>query len=58
MIPTFDLWFCANCTSIMQIDLHGRCSVCFSEAVDIAVRPPKVHTPTVAELEKLYAENK
>jgi len=32
-------WYCANCNSIMELDRTGRCSVCRSDAVDIAVRP-------------------
>ncbi len=32
-------YFCANCESVIELDVHGRCPTCQSDAVDIAVRP-------------------
>ncbi len=45
-----DLFFCANCESLMNLDRHLRCSVCGSDAVDIALRP----SPTVEGLCSAY----
>lgn len=28
-----DLWICANCNTIMNLDVHGHCDTCESEAV-------------------------
>ena len=32
-------WWCCNCERIVALNVHARCSVCDSDAVDIAVRP-------------------
>ena len=32
-------WFCANCSGLTELDQHGRCAHCQSDAVDVAVRP-------------------
>lgn len=32
-------WYCCNCESVVNLDAHGRCEVCQSDAVDVAVRP-------------------
>lgn len=32
-------WYCGDCQSVMNLDVHGRCEVCASDAVDIALRP-------------------
>jgi hypothetical protein len=32
--------FCINCASLTTLTVHGHCSRCGSNAVDIAVRPP------------------
>lgn len=42
-----DLWFCANCESIVTLDKHGRCSVCGSDAV---LRRALQHIELVARL--------
>jgi hypothetical protein len=50
-------WFCINCNSCINLDKHGRCPTCGSDAVDIAVRP--IVTPEsllntyIEDLEKL-----
>lgn len=33
-------WLCCNCLHVGSLDKHGRCPVCQSDAVDVAVRPP------------------
>lgn len=53
------MWYCLNCSAVTNLDKHGRCPCCGSDAVDIAVRP--CVTPeglasvyfTVEELEKM-----
>lgn len=32
-------WFCLDCRQCVDLDTHGRCSHCGSDAVDVAVRP-------------------
>jgi hypothetical protein len=27
-------WFCVSCVSQIELDIHGRCSVCGSDAVE------------------------
>lgn len=27
-------WWCANCRAPMELDIHGRCGTCGSDAVD------------------------
>jgi uncharacterized paraquat-inducible protein A len=55
-----DLWMCQNCGAIVELDKHGRCSVCGSDAV---VRRTAQHQTllarlwpeeTLAELEELW----
>ena len=31
-------WWCASCFTQMNLDIHGRCSICGSDAVDRIVR--------------------
>ncbi len=31
-------WWCASCFAQMELDTHGRCSTCGSDAVDRIVR--------------------
>ena len=31
-------WWCASCFTQMNLDIHGRCSTCGSDAVDRIVR--------------------
>ena len=56
-------YFCVNCNSVMNLDKHGRCSRCSSDAVDVAVRPAVSAQGlasaylTVEDLEKLYEES-
>lgn len=51
-------WWCFDCERMVNLDRHGRCEFCQSDAVDIAVpmraKEPMLKTPTVAELERLY----
>ena len=55
-----ELWFCLNCEAVMNLDKHLRCSVCGSDAVDLAVRPTATIFGIasafldVKELEELY----
>jgi hypothetical protein len=42
-----DFWLCVNCEAIVQLDQHGRCSVCNSDAV---VRRALGHLALVARL--------
>lgn len=48
---TSNLFWCLDCFSIIALDIHGRCEVCGSDAVDIAVRPPV----TVKALEAMFS---
>jgi hypothetical protein len=32
-------FFCCDCRTVRELDRHGRCSCCGSDAIDIAVRP-------------------
>lgn len=43
-----NLWWCANCTSIVNLTLHGVCSICGSNAVDVAVHGPQQDAATSA----------
>jgi hypothetical protein len=27
-------WWCGNCGTLIGLDIHGRCSICGSDAVD------------------------
>jgi len=55
-------WYCVNCHAVINLDKHGRCEVCGSDAVDVAVRP--MVTPlglasaylTLDELEKMMTD--
>jgi hypothetical protein len=58
-----DLWRCVNCDSIVNLDRHGRCSVCQSDAVlrrsleHLALLTrlwPQIEAEEVMELERLY----
>lgn len=56
-------WFCADCRDTTDLNRHGYCSRCGSDAVDIAVRP-RITTEgmisaflTTEELEKLYEKS-
>jgi rRNA maturation endonuclease Nob1 len=33
-----NLWYCVNCYSITELNQHGMCETCGSDAVDLAVR--------------------
>jgi hypothetical protein len=50
------LWFCLNCTSVINLDIHGRCPTCGSDAVDIAVRPRVTTDALNATYEQLELE--
>lgn len=52
-----NIW-CENCRAVREMSIHGRCSCCDSSAIDIPVRPARIATPTIEELEKLYEESK
>jgi hypothetical protein len=43
-------WWCANCQTTVDMDVHGRCEHCDSEALDTAShgKPPKKLIPPVA----------
>lgn len=43
-------WFCVNCNSIVLLDVHGRCSICDSDAV---LRRALQH---IALVQRLYPE--
>jgi hypothetical protein len=43
-------WFCVSCISQIELDIHGRCSVCGSDAVErmaqgAALLIQQEHTP-------------
>jgi hypothetical protein len=51
-------WWCSDCSAVRELNKHGYCAVCGSDALDIAVRPSMIdQVPTVKELEKLYAKD-
>ena len=50
-----DLWFCLDCTSIVELNKHGYCSVCGSNAVDIASRDKALLRAKQTEIEQLEA---
>jgi hypothetical protein len=29
-----DSWWCMDCRTVVELDVHGRCAICESEAVD------------------------
>lgn len=33
------MWICLNCNSYVELDTHGRCAACGSDAVDVDERP-------------------
>ena len=33
-------WWCLDCRTIVELDTHGRCSACSSNAVDSMERQP------------------
>lgn len=60
-----NLFFCVNCESVVELDKHGRCSVCGSDAVVrrslqhlalVARLYPEID-PQVAELEALFGKS-
>jgi hypothetical protein len=50
-------WWCSNCDLVTRLNEHLRCEFCGSDAVDIAVRPAKVETPTLDELERIWRKS-
>jgi hypothetical protein len=32
-------WWCADCRASIELDRHGRCDTCGSDAVDLMERP-------------------
>jgi hypothetical protein len=55
-------WHCINCSSVIELDRHGRCEVCGSDSVDVAVRPAVSALGlasaylTVADLERMMLQ--
>lgn len=47
-------YFCANCDTTVELDIHGRCGNCGSNAVDIASRE-KAMLPSDYDLALLEA---
>ncbi len=41
-------WWCADCWTAVQLDQHGRCDTCGSEAVDPIERRPAPWIPTTS----------
>jgi len=52
-------WWCADCRTPVELDRHGRCHTCGSDAVDLMERPVAYRTakpsPLVTSLEPQYA---
>ena len=42
-------WWCADCRVPTDLDRHGRCGSCGSDAVDMMSRPKKLATVTPIE---------
>jgi hypothetical protein len=45
-------WWCADCRVPTDLDRHGRCGTCGSDAVDMASRPNQLATVTAMQPEK------
>jgi ABC-type ATPase with predicted acetyltransferase domain len=45
------LWWCANCMEAVELNLHGRCRACGSDALDKLGRggAPQTRVPVLAE---------
>ena len=43
-----ETWWCANCRTSVELDMHLRCECCGSEAVDPMGRPSFQATASVA----------
>jgi len=35
-------WICISCLNLIDLDIHGRCSTCGSDAVDWVELPPSL----------------
>lgn len=42
-------WWCADCRVPTDLDRHGRCGTCGSDAVDLMSRPNKLATVTAMQ---------
>lgn len=50
-------WWCANCLALCELDRHGRCDACSSDAVDVASREKPFANARIAderELERIF----
>jgi len=45
-------WWCANCMEIVELNMHGRCRACGSDAVDKLKQSgaPQTRVPVLAEV--------
>lgn len=52
-------WYCLDCHSCMNLDIHGRCEVCGSNSVDVSARPVVVapEMEILKALEELWLLN-
>ena len=51
-------WWCANCLAPIELDRHGRCNACGSDAVGLMKRSelPRTHlTPPVPGNNNIFA---
>jgi hypothetical protein len=44
-------WWCANCLIQIELDIHGRCKICGSNAVDRMQRNPEQMKPEEVKLD-------
>lgn len=42
-------WWCADCRVPTDLDRHGRCGICSSDAVDMMSRPNKLGMGTAMQ---------
>lgn len=57
-------FFCANCEATVELNRHGYCERCGSDALDVAVRPcvtaeslATTYLSSIEELERIYEKS-
>ena len=49
-------WWCANCTEIVELNMHGRCRACGSDAVDKVGQKGSRQAPVTIVMETSIAQ--
>ena len=48
-------WWCTNCLAVRELNIHGRCANCDSDAVDLAWRGTPFQSKATDEVAQLEA---